>query len=174
MITQYLSAPLSLLIHKEYIKVKELIAQIPCKQRTTKTIDGTGGKVSVANIIAYQIGWGTLLIRWYEEGIKGKKLEMPGEGFTKWDYVGIAQHFYIKYQFDSCQKQEQEFHNTIQRILAFVETEYQTGNLDKLGIWSWCTLPSGKQWTLHKWVTVNTVTPYKKASTLIKKFIKEL
>lgn len=106
--------------------------------------------------------------------LKAKKPAMPGEGFTKWDYVGIAQHFYIKYQFDSCKEQEQEFHNTIQRILAFVETEYQTGNLDKLGIWPWCTLPSGKQWTLHKWVTVNTVAPYKKASTLIKKFIKEL
>jgi hypothetical protein len=35
-----------------------LIASIPASSRTLKKIEGTGGKVSVTELIAYQIGWG--------------------------------------------------------------------------------------------------------------------
>lgn len=160
---------LSQSIHKEYNKFVGVIAAVPPQQRLLKVIDGTGGKVSVADIIAYQIGWGNLLINWYTTGLTGKKPIMPGEGFTKWDYSGIAQHFYKKYHYDGYHQQEQEFHNVVTNIVNIVETEYQFGNLDKIGVWDWCTLASGKQWPLSKWITVNTVAPYKRATALIKK-----
>lgn len=169
MVAKLLYAPLSLSIQKEYTKLMEIIADIPCKQRTMRIIDSTNGKIGIVDIIAYQIGWGKLLINWYEQGLHNKKQIMPGEGFTKWDYAGIARHFYEKYRFDGCKKQEQEFHTIVQYIFTIVEKEYQTGNLDKLGIWDWCTLQSGKQWPLHKWITVNTVAPYKRATAMIKK-----
>lgn len=131
-------------------------------------MDGTGGKVSVADLIAYQIGWGKLLISWCQAGVQGKNPEMPGNGFSTWDYAGLANHFYATYQFDSFAQQALEFYNVVTQIVALVEQEYISGNLDKLGVWSWCTLPSGKQWPLSKWVQVNTVAPYKRAALLIK------
>jgi hypothetical protein len=143
------------------------ISTISAKDRQLKEIDGTAGKVRVADLIAYQIGWGTLLIYWYEEGINGKTPEMPGEGFTKWDYNGLALHFYTKYHYDGYKQQDAAFHTVVERILTIVEHEYQTGNLDEVGVWPWCTLSSGKQWTLSKWVTVNTISPYKRATRLI-------
>lgn len=41
--------------------------------------------------------------------------------------------------------------------------------LDQRGIWAWCTLASGKQWPLSKWIRVKTASPYKRAVQLIKK-----
>ena len=94
---------------------------------------------------------------------------MPGEGFTTWDYKGLAQHFYRAYAYNNQIEQLHAFNDLIQQILTLVETEYETGNLDKIGIWPWCTLASGKQWPLSKWIVVNTSSPYKRAAGVLKK-----
>lgn len=156
-------------IQNEKNRLTKIITSIPASNRTLKILDGTGGKVSVTDLLAYQIGWGKNLIRWYESGIKGKKQEMPGDGFSKWDYVAIAKFFYQKYLYDSSNQQIEIFHQVVSRILEIIEIEQQTDQLDQIGIWSWCTLSSGKQWPLSKWIRVNTVSPYKRAAQLIKK-----
>ena len=167
-------APLSKEVQKVYNMLAEVIAEIPEPLRIQKTIhvqktlDSTGGKISVADLVAYQIGWGKLLIGWYEAGLAGQKPDMPGEGFSKWDYAGLAKHFYQKYHYEGSVEQNQKFHEVVNRILEIVETEYQKGHLDALGVWGWCTLQSGKQWPLSKWIRVNTVAPYKRAAALIK------
>jgi len=174
MLAPTIKTSLSKSIYIGYSKLIAAIAQIPAPLRSLKEIEGTGGKVSIIDLIAYQIGWGKLLISWYEAGIVGKKPEMPGDGFTTWDYVRLAQHFYTKYQFDGTQKQAQEFANVVARIIQIAQIEEQTGNINKLGVWQWCTLASGKQWPLSKWIQVNTTAPYKRATALIKKFAKTL
>jgi hypothetical protein len=104
---------------------------------------------------------------------RGSKIIMPGEGFSKWDYVGLAHHFYQKYAYDSCHEQENVFLDMVKRIIEITEYEYKAHNLDKLNAWSWCTLPSGKQWPLAKWIQVNTVSPYKRSICIIQSSIKK-
>ncbi|MDP1879518.1 MAG: ClbS/DfsB family four-helix bundle protein [Parachlamydiaceae bacterium] len=166
---QVLKAPLSLEIKKEYDRLIKLIVSIPFSERNLKKINGTGGKVSVTDLIAYQIGWGKCLICWYESGLKMEAPEMPGEGFSKWDYVAIAQHFYAKYQYDQNDQQVKAFHQVVFQLLDIVENENQTGHLDQIGIWTWCTLLSGKHWPLSKWIRINSCAPYKRAYHAIKK-----
>lgn len=156
-------------IQNEYDRLAKIVSHIAPSDRILKIIDGTSQKVSVADIIAYQIGWGKCLVRWYEAGIQGKMPEMPGDGFSTWDYLGIAQHFYQAYQFDSANGQMMIFHQVVLRILEIVAAEDQTGNLDRTGVWPWCTLSSGKQWPLSKWIRVNTASPYKRAAQSIKR-----
>ena len=156
-------------IQREYNRLVKIVTHSSPSVRTLKIIDGTGGKVSVADLVAYQIGWSKCLIRWYETGIQGEMPKMPGEGFSTWDYLGIAQHFYQTYQFDSADEQMRVFHQVVFRILEIVEVEDQTGNLDRTGAWPWCTLASGKQWPLSKWIRISTASPYKRAAQLIKK-----
>lgn len=91
-------ATLSHEILKQYLGLIEVLTSLPFSFRDLKEIEGTGGNVSISDIIAYQIGWGTCLIRWYAAGIKQEVPEMPGEGFSNWHYVTIAHHFYQKYQ----------------------------------------------------------------------------
>lgn len=164
-----LKAPLSQEIQREYDKLINHIASIPVSSRILKQIEGTGGQVSITDLIAYQIGWGKCLIGWYESGIIGEVPIMPGEGFSTWDYTAIARHFYQKYQYHHHDEQNQVFHQVVLQLLDIVEKEYQVENLDRLGVWSWCTLKSGKQWPLSKWIKINTSSPYKRAHQLIKK-----
>ncbi len=164
-------SPLSKEIQDSYTKLTAAVAQVPAKYRKIKRLDGTGGKVNISDLIAYQIGWGRLLIHWYEQGLKGKISKMPGEGFTKWDYIGLAKHFYKKY---SGLGQKKQFHTIVEKILEIVEQEYRRGNLNKVGVWAWCTLSSGKQWPLSKWVRVNTASPYKKAEISVRNFLKQI
>lgn len=162
-------APLSREIQKEYNNLIRQAAGLSTEQRTRKEISGTGGLVSPADLIAYQIGWGKLVIGWYEAGIKGIMPDMPGDGFNTWNYTGLALHFYEKYQFHSQDEQYQEFFSIVQRLIRIVEAEHGIGNLEKPGVWEWCRLKSGKYWPLSKWIRVNTVSPYKKAAGMIKK-----
>lgn len=163
-----LKSPLSKEILKEYTKLMKVINDN--KNRNKKLINFTTGMASVSDIIAYQIGWGKLVINWYNVGTKqGKKPDMPGEGFTEWKYKEIAQHFMNKWQFDKGTKQEKELHKVVIELINISEIEYNNGNLDKEGVWDWCTLNSGKKWPLSKWIKVNTISPYKRATKLIVK-----
>lgn len=141
---------------------------VPTQNWHKNCFEGPGGGRSCSDIIAYQIGWGRLLIYWYECGMNGEDFVMPGDGFSSWDYNGIAEHFFSKY---GAPKEEQlkVFREVVGRIIKIVDEEALTGNLDKYGVWKWCTLKSGKQWPLSKWVRVNTVAPYKKAASLIRR-----
>ena len=156
-------------IETSYAQLIKAIHSVPISKRQIQMIEGTGGKVSLSDLIAYQIGWGKCLIRWYEDGIQGKQPQMPGDGFLKWEYVAIAHHFYRKYAYDGSDLQLKVFEETVAQILKIVQKEQETGNLHQPGVWSWCTLPSKKQWPLSKWIQVNTVSPYKRAAGLIKK-----
>lgn len=76
--------------------------------------------------------------------------------------------YYEKYRLDSGECQLDEWQQVVSRILEIIRVEEQTGNLDVLGVWPWCTLSSGKQWPLSKWIQVNTVAPYKRAVQLLR------
>lgn len=155
-------------LQESYNTLIDLILSLSPALYSVKKIQGTGGAVSVINILAYQIGWGNLLVYWYESGLLYHHFDMPAPGFLKWDYVALAHHFYEKYESD-VETQIRDLQKLVQKIIALVEKEHKAGNLDTLGVWNWCTLPSGKKWPLSKWVKVNTVSPYKRALSLIKK-----
>ncbi len=133
--------------------------------RKKKLVPFTWGDISPQDLLAYQIGWGNLLLHWYQQGIDGKDVMMPGEGFTKWDYQGLANHFFRKYRNATIR----DFLDLVQEIIDVVKNEHVNGRLSIKGAFAWCSLPSGKQWTLGKWVRVNTCAPYKRAVQLLKK-----
>lgn len=162
-----MNSSLSQEIQKAYDQLIQAIHSIPADKRCSKVIQKARGLISISNLIAYQIGWGKCLIRWYQAGIKGKLPEMPGEGFLKWDYAGLAEHFYQKYEYDASTHQLLVFQEIVMQIIAITKQEQESGNLNLLEIWPWCTLPSGKKWPLSKWIQVNTVSPYKRANQLI-------
>lgn len=167
-----LQAPLSSQIAKAYQAFEQVVLQVPSSQVRLQEIDGTGGKVSVVDLIAYQIGWAQLLLGWYKAGLKGLMPQMPGDGFTTWDYTGLARSFYARYGKRSPEELLQLLRQSVIEIIECVEREDAAGRLQATGIWDWCTLPSGKQWPLAKWVQVNTVAPYKRATMLIKQYLK--
>lgn len=165
------AAPLSRLVIKEYNALMSRFISLPKDKFFQETFLSERGKMSCAKLLAYQIGWGQLLISWYDNGIRGEVPEMPGEGFTKWDYKAIAEHFYKKFASLSFERQAELFAAVVSKIIDIIETEYKSGNLDKTGVWPWCTLASGKKWPLSKWIRVNTYAPYKRATSVLRKMM---
>lgn len=163
-----LKAPLSRELFEAYTKLIHQVSALSEKQFFAKTFKGTGGIVSPADLLAYQIGWGHLLIEWYESGIHNRQMIMPGEGFSRWEYTAIAKHFYQKYATCTLSELKNAFHLTVQRVIDMIEKEYATGHLDALGVWGWCQLQSGKEWPLSKWIKINTIAPYKRALKILK------
>lgn len=164
-------APLSQGIAADFAKLR---SKLPPKElRLKRGIESSTGLICIADLIAYQIGWGTFLIRWYEEGIQGLKPHMPGDGFLSWDYNAIAESFYKRYGYDGGDEQMAKLSEITERVLEIVEIEYQNGNLDKKGAWDWCTLSSGTKWPLSKWISVNVHAPCKRTMTLMQKFLKK-
>lgn len=80
--TQF-EAALSHVILKAYLSLRKVILTLSYSLRDSKKIEGTGGKVSVSDLLAYQIGWGKALIRWYEAGIKQELPEITQDRFSK-------------------------------------------------------------------------------------------
>jgi hypothetical protein len=162
-----LKTPISSEILNAYKKLLKPILQISETHFFENLYDGTGGKVSAAKIISYQIGWGTFLLTWYKSGVANKKIVMPGDGFDTWNYKKIAVYFYQKYASLSQEKLLRMFECVVRDIVLITEKEYASGNLDTIGVWQWCRLKSGKEWPLSKWIRVNTIAPYKRAALLI-------
>lgn len=163
-----LLAPLSRDIHQEYTKLKQQIESAPAVFRFEKAIKSTGRDVNISDLIAYQIGWGKAVIRWYHAGLNSETPIMPGDGFTAWNYTAIAEHFYHTYRYSCTEEQNAVFDQVVAHLIEITEQEHQMGRLEQTGIWPWCTLHSGKQWPLSKWIRVNSCAPYKRARNLIR------
>ncbi|MFN4173895.1 MAG: ClbS/DfsB family four-helix bundle protein, partial [Parachlamydiaceae bacterium] len=134
------------LLSQEIEKAYEhLIHTLRLLDRSKKAIEWNGGKITSNELIAYQIGWGKNLIRWYEAGIKGKNPHIPVEGISKWDYNAISAHFFHTYRYDEGDLQLDVFQETVKKIVAIAKHEEKTGHINRLDVWPWCTLPSGKQ-----------------------------
>ena len=167
------SADLEKKLQKSSDDLMAVLDKVPPHSSRTREVAFTGGDVSVCDVVAYQIGWGKLLVGWYRTGAAGKTPEMPLNGFT-WDYAALAEHFYKQHQKKSLKALKSEFVSVAEEILEIVRAEQKTGNLDKIGVWPWCRLQSGREWPLSKWIQVNSVSPYKRATTAIRKFIRTL
>ena len=157
-------------LHTQFVL---LVKNLPEDLTHKKIIEGfVKEETSICNVISYLIGWGNMLIEWYEQGLTGKDFVMPGQGFAKWDYAKIAQHFFQKYHQNTLTQQLALLEKTISQIVSIIKKEDTHGNIEKLGVWKWCTLKSGTQWPLSKWITVNSTAPCTRAITKIRKALK--
>lgn len=168
-IAELCAASLSTEIQDAYNDFIDAVTSFPESASDCKIICDGKKQVSVRDIIAYQIGWGNLLLGWYNAGLKHEMPAMPGEGFTQWNYNALAQHFYLKYAYKNVAEQCSVLHQIVLDIIACSEQEHAKGTLNKAGVWPWCSLASGKEWPLSKWIRVNTVAPYKRARMLLRR-----
>ena len=129
---------------------------------------GIEGNVSCCDIVAYQIGWGSLLVGWEKLELAGKTPEMPAPGF-KWNQLGeLANSFYEEQSKKSLQQLRNEFSELRQVLTNWINSLSEL-ELFQLKQRRW----AGEKWPLVKWIQVNTIAPYRSARTKVRRWKKE-
>ena len=125
---------------------------------------------SPAQMIAYQLGWMSLIWQWEQDELAGKKVVTPHPDY-KWNQLGpLYQTFYDSYRDWTLAELIREFQTQVERMinltLSYSETEFQQAGSRK---WASST-PSN--WPIWKWLHVNTVAPFKNFHSKIRKWKK--
>jgi len=122
-----------------------------------------GTEISVGDTIAYLIGWGKLVLKWYALKSNNQAVDFPETGY-KWNELGqLAQFFHSQYHEWSYENLLTEFKVTITNILLLVESL----NNKKLYAESWY-----EQYTLGKMIQFNTSSPMMNMRGKVRKFKK--
>ncbi|KAA2220541.1 ClbS/DfsB family four-helix bundle protein [Chryseobacterium sediminis] len=120
--------------------------------------------------ISYQLGWTHLLLQWETDEQKGLEVKTPTPEY-KWNNLGgLYQSFYDQYGSLTLQQQREILQNQVNEIITWIES------LDDDILFipdkrKWATTPA--QWSVWKWIHINTVAPFKNFRTPLRKWKKE-
>ncbi|MDD9174018.1 ClbS/DfsB family four-helix bundle protein [Aliivibrio fischeri] len=120
-------------------------------------------KVSVCDTLSYLIGWGKLVLKWYQLKSDGKPVDFPETGY-KWNQLGeLAQSFQAHYKDWDFVDLQLEFKSTTKEILDLINS------LDNYALYEilWY-----EQWTLGRMIQFNTSSPMKNMRTKVRRFKK--
>ena len=122
-----------------------------------------GTEISVSDTLAYLIGWGKLVLKWYILKSNHQAVDFPETGY-KWNELGkLAQCFHLQYHDWPYVKLIDEFTLTIGNILVLIES------LDNQKLY-------GEDWfekyTLGKMIQFNTSSPMMNMRSKVRKFKK--
>ena len=152
-------------LKKSYEKLDaEFDAVTTCNERMTDI----EGNISCCDVVAYQIGWGKLLMSWENNELNGKLVQMPCESF-KWNQLGeLAQHFYQQSRHLSLSQLRVDFNNVYQQLVDWI-TNLSTEELFTPQQRNW----TGEKWSMVKWIQINTIAPYQSARTKVRRWKRE-
>lgn len=152
-------------IAKSYEKLKKDLSEIPPELTLVKTLAGHAKDtmMSVSNLVAYLIGWGELVLKWNRKKDCLESVEFPETGY-KWNELGkLAQKFYGDYEGDSYSLLLEKLDITVKEIQLLVESKTNA----ELYEVAWY-----EKWTRGRMIQFNTSSPYKNASTRIRRWKK--
>lgn len=143
-------------------KLVDEAAGVPAELEREPTVEGG---VSPCDLIAYQIGWGRLLLSWDDSESKGEVAAMPAPGY-KWNQLGLlATSFYAAKHDQTLAQLLVEFGLLVGDLRLFIEAKSEA-SLFVVGQRRW----AGQKWPLAKWIQVNTIAPYGNARAKLRKW----
>ena len=126
------------------------------------------GNISCCDVIAYQLGWGQLLLGWDSTELSGSTPDMPASGF-KWNQLGeLANSFYQAHNEKSLKQLRTEFKQLYNQLTEWIESLTEA-ELLKPHQRHW----TGGKWAMVKWIQINTIAPYQSARTKVRRWKRE-
>jgi hypothetical protein len=157
------------LLQKLLDSYKKLDSELDGLSKADSRKQGIQGGISVCDVLAYQIGWGQLLLIWEKSERSGKTPEMPSRGF-KWNELGrLNESFYQKHHKESLETLRTDFRKIIGDICSMIE-KLSEKEIFKPKQRKW----TGEKWAMVKWIQINTIAPYSSARTKVRRWKKEL
>jgi hypothetical protein len=122
-------------------------------------------------MIAYQLGWLTLVMSWENDELAGKMVVTPTPDY-KWNQLGLLyQDFYRKYSNYSLNELRQLFYEAVEQWCDWInhlsDEELFTSSMRKWTV-------TNANWPLWKWIHINSVAPFKSFRTKIRKWKKNM
>ena len=158
-------AELLLAIDTNFGKLLKALQAVPESRVQELVMEGhsKGTSMSVANLVAYLIGWNELVIKWIERDAAGLPVDFPETG-CKWNELGrLAQKFYRDYE-------GLAYPALLARLMAararIVELIVMRSDDELYG------RPWYEQWTLGRMIQFNTASPYHNANGRLRKCLK--
>jgi hypothetical protein len=125
-----------------------------------------------AQMIAYQLGWMSLLRKWDADELAGESPEMPAPGI-KWNALGkLYQRFYEEYEAYPLKNLAAQFKSAVEGLCGWVDG-FSDDKLFRPGGRKWAS-STPSNWPVWKWVHVNTAAPFKSFRGKIRKWKKAL
>ncbi|MEM9820611.1 MAG: ClbS/DfsB family four-helix bundle protein [Bacteroidota bacterium] len=153
-------------IKSTYAKLKLDLQDIDPKQSQLQELPGhqKGTMMSPANLVAYLIGWGELVLKWHRQYEAQSAIDFPETGF-QWNELGaLAQKFYRDHDQKDFPSLLRHLELTVEKILALID------RYDDVVLYGQVFY---KSYPLGRMIQLNTSSPYKNARTRIRKWKKE-
>lgn len=152
-------------IRSTYQKLAADLASVPADRVREATLEGhaRGTLMSVADLVAYLIGWNLLVLKWCQAKEKGASVDFPETGY-KWNELGrLAQKFYADHADQDYPALLRQFADVHIRIVALVEQETDASLYG--GPWY-------EKYTQGRMIQFNTSSPYANARTRLRRWMK--
>ena len=120
-------------------------------------------------MIAYQLGWLNLILKWEKDELAGKKVITPTPDY-KWNQLGqLYQDFYNAYSRNSLKELRALLKGSIEEWCNWI-SQLSDEELFKPNMRLWTV--TSANWPLWKWLHINSVAPFKSFRTKIRKWKK--
>lgn len=158
-------AELLLAIDKNFSKLIGYLNAIPPEMTSDNAMDGhaKGTEMSVRDLVAYLLGWNSLVVKWITYDAKGLPVDFPETGY-KWNQLGLlAQKFYSDYRASNYDVLVAELQTVKNKIVGLIDERTD----DVLYGKPWYT-----KWTMGRMISFNTSSPYANANGRLRKWAK--
>ena len=123
-----------------------------------------------AQMLAYQLGWMSLICGWDADELAGRTFAMPAEGI-KWNQLGgLYEKFYAAHAGKPLLRLCDEFKEAIDSMNAWL-LNFTDDEMFKPGGRKWAS-STPSNWPIWKWIHINTVAPFKSFRSKIRKWKK--
>ncbi|WP_413473047.1 ClbS/DfsB family four-helix bundle protein [Shewanella baltica] len=113
---------LELAIYSVFPKLMADYRSIPAQMSRVCSIEGNikGTQISVIDTVAYLIGWGKLVLKWYELTSQALPVDFPDTGY-KWNQLGLlAKRFHHEYSQWQYTDLLDEYEMTMEKLSALI------------------------------------------------------
>lgn len=152
-------------IDKNFTKLLGYLSAIPPELTSEKSMEGhaQGTEMSVSDLVAYLLGWNTLVVKWITRDAQGLPVDFPETGF-KWNQLGLlAQKFYADYAQADYATLIRDLQSVKDDIVQLINARVEEDLYGK---------PWYGKWTMGRMISFNTSSPYANASGRLRKWAK--
>lgn len=142
-------------LRKELAGVSEGMARMDLEGHSKGTM------MSVADLVAYLVGWNELVLKWLDRDAAGEPIDFPETGF-KWNELGeLAQKFYRDYEGVGFAKLVERLGSAKHCIVSLIEARSDDDLYGR---------PWYEKWTMGRMIQFNTSSPYDNARRRLRKW----